>query len=347
VNNKGKVTIKDVAKAANVSIATVSYIINNSKKMPEETRAKVNEVIKELGYEPNMTARSLVKKESRAIAIIMPMKEKHKKSILTENPFFQEFIFGVEYRARELGYTTLIMGVDSEEKCLKLIQSGNLAGIVVLGYLGKNKYKLLSNVSVPVVIVDQEKSDSKFIYIITEDERGAFLAVEHLISKGHKNIALLTGSIYESPVYKNRFEGYRKALEKHNIEVDKKKIFECSVSYEGGIKSAKQIKDRIQDITAVFCTADIIALGLIKGLHRAGIEVPVNLSIVGFDNIRNSKYFIPELTTVSQQILEKGEKAVDLIYNALNSCISSDNNECIIPVSIVERESVGTVKSKP
>lgn len=340
MSKKNKTTIKDVAKEAGVSIATVSYVINGVKKVTEETRKKVNDVIEKLQYEPNILARSLVKKESRAIAVIIPVKEKNKKSVLTDNPFYQEFISGVEYRCRDFRYNTLIIGVDNEIDFMKLLGNGNLAGLVVLGYLGMYKYKLLSNISLPVVVIDQKKISNNFIYMITEDEKGAFLAVEYLIKRGHINIGLLTGDVKNSIVHKARYEGYKSALLKYNIKLREDLIFKSSIDYDGGIKAAEFIKDKIGDMTAVFCIADIIALGLIKGLYKNDIHVPEDISVVGFDNIKNCRYFIPELTTVGQNIFNKGEKAIELIVSRLNKEELLKDNEYIVPVSLIERESV-------
>lgn len=342
MSDERKVTIKDVAKEAGVSIATVSYVINNIDKVTDETKEKVNAAIEKLKYEPNIIARSLVKKESRSIAVLLPVHEDDKKSALTENPFYQEFINGAEYRCRESNYTIQIIGAGNEERTAQLLKSGNIAGIIALGFLPHTTIRILSDLSVPVVMVDQPKSSYKFIYVSSEDEKGSFLATEYLIKQGHRKIALLTGSTW-GHIYASRFSGYKSALEKHGIEFNEDYIFECDiVDYENGTLSANRIKDKIGEITAIFCTADVLALGLIKGLYHQDIFVPKDLSVIGFDNISNSKYFIPELTTASQNIFQKGEKASDIVINRINGLegLKKGQNEFIFPIDIVERESV-------
>jgi len=338
-----KVTIKDVAAEAGVSIATVSYVINKIDKVTEDKINRVNLAIEKLKYEPNIIARSLVKKESRIIGVITNV---DLQSAINGDPFYQEFITGIEYRCKELDYSTLMITIDNKDKILNSINSGTLAGIIVLGYLTKDKYDTISKLSIPVVIVDQEKPNANFMNITTEDEKGAFLATEYLIKKGHKNIGLIGGKIWAGHVHRTRFEGYRAALQKYNIEFREDFIFESTITYEGGIETAQFVANKINEMTALFCTADIVALGLIKGLYQKGIYIPKDLSIIGFDNIKHSKYFIPELTTVSQNIFGKGEKAVDLIINRLNTPNDLDNNEYIMPVEIIERESVITCTSK-
>ncbi|WP_163195570.1 LacI family DNA-binding transcriptional regulator [Clostridium thermarum] len=342
MSDKQKVTIKDVAKEAGVSIATVSYVINNIDKVTDETKEKVNAAIEKLKYEPNIIARSLVKKESRVIAVLLPVHEDDKKSALTENPFYQEFINGAEYRSRESNYIIQIVGAGNEERTAQLLKSGSIAGIIALGFLPHTSIRILSNLSVPVVMVDQPKSSYKFIYVSSENEKGSFLATEYLIKQGHRKIGLLTGSTW-GHIYTLRFNGYKSALEKYGIEFNENYIFECPiVDYDNGTLAADKVKDKVGEITAIFSTADVLALGLIKGLYHQNITVPKDLSVIGFDNISNSKYFIPELTTASQNIFHKGEKAADIVINGVNGLESfkKGQNEYILPIEIVERESV-------
>lgn len=332
-----KVTIKDVAAEAGVSIATVSYVVNNMDKVADETRKKVNLAIEKLKYEPNIAARSLVKMESRTIGIMLST---DLQSALNGNPFFQELISGIEYRCKEIDYNTLMITIDSEDKFLNIIKSGTLAGVIILGYIRQENDEIFSNVSIPVIKIDQERTTGNFIYLNTEDEKGAFLAVEYLIKNGHKNIGLLSGSIWSGHIHNIRFEGYRAALEKYNIELKKEYLYETNVTYEGGKEAAQSISKKVGEITAIFCTTDIVALGLIKGLYEKSIYVPKDLSVIGFDNIKNSKYFIPELTTISQNIFERGVEAVNILMDAPNGLNNSINNEYVFPVELIERESV-------
>lgn len=335
-----RVTIKDVAAEAGVSIATVSYVINKIDKVSEDKIQRVSEAIAKLKYQPNLAARSLVKQEGRMIAIITSVKEKDKTSLITANPFFNEFINGVEFCCRENGYSELIMGIDDNDSFTNLIKGGNIAGVIVTGYISKDKITMLENARFPTLMLDQEKTNDNFIYLHTEDEKGAFLAVENLIKNGHTKIGLLTGQLWESPIYRSRFDGYRSALEKYNVAFNNDYIFQTQITYDGGVDAAKQIIPKIGEMTSLFCASDIVAIGLIKELYYHDIYVPKHLSVIGFDNIQNSKYFIPELTTISQNIFEKGEKAAELLINRLNKADNSDENEFTIPVSLVERKSV-------
>lgn len=337
--NKNKVTIKDVARKANVSVATVSYVINGIDKVKPETRKKILRAIKILEYTPNLGARNLVKKQSRLIGVLMPVDESYKKTVLTENPFYQEFLGGIEYRARENSYSILIIGTNDEAECIRQLKGKDLDGVIVVGLITEDIYMVLEALEVPVVLIDQEKNNNKFSYLNSEDENGAFMATEYLINKGHRNIGFVSGEIEKSIVHRNRFAGYKKAMEKHHIKLNKEYIFISDVTYEGGVNVANLVKDKMGEITAVFSISDIMALGLIKGLYKFNIQVPYQFSIIGFDDIISSRYFIPELTTMRQHIFSKGEKAVEIIINNANNT-NSTIFEYVIPVDLIERESV-------
>jgi len=336
-----KVTLKEVAKHANVSIASVSYVINGIDKVTDETKDKILNSIKELDYKPNLIARSLKRQESRIIALLIPINGTYKRTILTDNPFYQDFISGVEYCARESGYSTLIVGTDKEEECIDFIKGTAFSGVIVVGNISKNILSRLTDLSAPVVILDNENISDKFYYLNAEDEKGAYLATEYLLNQQHRKIGFLCGRIDTSIVHVNRFNGYKNALEATNVDFDQALVFESPITYEGGVEAAELISSNMDKMSAVFVASDIMALGLIKGLHRKGIKVPDDISIIGFDDIKFSKIFIPELTTIHQDIFAKGETAVQMI---LNSGKDKDAYVETMDVKLVERESVKPLK---
>lgn len=335
---KNKITIKDVAKEVGFSIATVSYVINDSKKIPEETKGKILEAIKKLGYEPNINARNLVRNESRLIGIMTSMKDNNKRSIFTENPFFQEFFSGVEYKAQQIDYNTIILSSKEEEAGMRMLKNGSLSGIIVLGIIDEKVFEVLEKVKIPVIVIDNNETNKRFSYINSKNEEGAYLATAHLLEAGHKRIAFITGDIDNSIIYTERLAGYKRALNEKNIDFNKDYIIENKLSYEGGINAASSIKEKLKNITAGFCISDIMALGIIKGLHNKGIYVPKDFSIVGFDDIKSSGYFIPGLTTVKQDVFHKAEMAVEIIMNNINS--EKKIYKYVEEVSLIKRESV-------
>lgn len=337
---KTKSTIKDVAKKAGVSTATVSYVLNNIPKVKPDTKEKVLNAIKSLNYSPSTIAQSLAKQQYKYIGLIVPFDNKLKRSILTDNPFFQEFISGVHYKCSELGFNTTFIGIDNEENFSSLIFSGELCGIIVLGYIGESYYSILSKLSIPVVLLDQERNEYSFIKLQSEDEKGAFLATEYLIDKGHKKLAFVSGEFKLSSIFKNRFSGFKKAINSHKLNFDSKFIFQETISYEDGFKLANTLKNITNNFSAIFCASDILALGIIKGLHYHGINVPDDISIVGFDDIKHSNFFIPSLTTVRQDVFGKGELAVQIILDNISPSKKNCDKTILYPVKFIERESV-------
>jgi len=334
---KKRVTIKDVAKEANVSIATISYVINNKENLSKETIERVNAAIKKLNYIPNMSARSLVSKKSNLIGVVIPQTEVNKRHIFN-NPFYSEFISGVEYTARLEGYHVITSGVEIDKSYLDISVKRNLDGIIILGMYPQEFYNELKKSQIPIVLVDSYCNDHYFHSVQINDRYGGYIATKYLLEKGHRNIALVTGKIKKEGVSEKRYLGYKDALAEFNVPFNPNYVFEGVVDYEYGLIAAEKIIEN-KNITAVFATADILAIGLMKRLKSAKIRIPDDISVIGFDDIYITKFFDPGLTTVKQNIYEKGETAVKLILNCINNKLKS-KQEIILPIEILERESV-------
>lgn len=341
-----KVSIKDIAREAGVSIATVSYVINGVNKVNDNTRDRVKKIIDDMGYQPNINARNLVKKESTIIGIIVPIGEKDKDTILLDNPYYLQFLSVAENNARLNGYSTMILSIDEEEMLTRYLKSGTLAGIIVIGYAGQAIYDILEEVDRPVVVVDQTKTSDKFYYVMTNDEEGAFMATNYLIEKGHKKVCFITGEKEDTPVVKYRMNGYRMALKKNGIPFDESLVIRSDISYEGGISVAQEIINIDKKITGIFAISDIVSMGIIRGFYDMGINIPEDKSVIGFDNIINSKYYIPQLTTVDQHISKKAETSVNIIMKICenkNQCSELHDKVVKISVDLIERESVKAI----
>lgn len=336
-----KPTIKDVAKAAGVSTASVSYILNGKQeKVSPETLLRIESAIKELNYIPDYTARSLVMNESRLIGVVIPQTETHKQLIL-ENPFYSEMVSAIEGRLRERGYHLFLSGVDKGENYLNLSIQRNLDGAIVMGIYQEEFYSTLKQSDLPIVLIDSYINDSYFQRIGTDDEYGGYLATKYLIDQGHTNIGLITGAIRRDGVVEKRFLGYKRAIREANLFYNPDYVFEGSMSYEHGISAGKTIAGEHPEITAVFASADMIAFGLIKSMYDQGKRVPDDLSVIGFDDIYMSRMFVPALTTVRQNIGEKGVIAADRLLHLIESADGAEEAESIVhPLQIVERQTV-------
>lgn len=337
-----KSTIKDVAKHAGVSTAAVSYVLNGKEsKVSPETIEKIKDSIKVLNYVPNFTARSLVNNSSKLVGVMIPQTEGHKQ-LLLENPFYSEIVSGIELKLREHGYHLLLSGVDNGKSYLDLSVQRNLDGAIIMGIYPEQFYAELKEVKIPIVLIDSYINDSYFSKVGIDDEYGGYLATKHLIDQGHRNIALVTGMIRKDGVVEKRFLGYKRALRELNIFYNADYVFEHSVSYAYGYEAGKIIASRHPEITAAFATADLVALGMIKGIKECGKDVPDDISVIGFDDIPLAKIFIPQLTTIKQDIMTKGWTAAQLLIDIIDSETpeSVNKKEIMLPLTVVERQTV-------
>ncbi|MCX7773267.1 MAG: LacI family transcriptional regulator [Clostridia bacterium] len=335
-----KVSAKDVARYVGVSVATVSNVVNNINKVSEETRQKVLKAIEELQYQPDFTARSLAKRKSNLLGVMLPITEQgdDKSLLLKDNPFYAEFISGIEYEAGRRGYDVLITGIRPHQSLKDWVRKRNIDGVIFLGIYSQAFLSELKSLHVPVVLMDTHRRETGAHNIGTEDQKAGDMACQYLIHLGHRNIALATGSIKTSPVNENRYKGYVTALKRADIPILKELIFEEQVSFEGGYRIGERIAKDRKGITAVFCVADIVAFGLMKALKENGLQIPEDISVMGFDNLKTCDYLFPGLTTIDQGIYKKGVIAVEFLVNDIEG-IDHTLRSMNLPVKIVERNS--------
>lgn len=332
-----KVTIKDVATETGLSIATVSYAMSGKKTLPPETVKLVMDAIDKLGYVKDYSASSLVSNKSNLLGIVIPQTEPG-SAMVFENPFYSEILSSIEYNARIKGYHVIVSGTNADEKYFQLAKQRNLDGVIVIGAYSEDFYEGLDQTRVPVVLVDSYLENHMHKEVRLDDVGGGYMATRYLIEHGHRKIAFLSGKMKVGGVSEKRYEGYAKALTESGIPLEKKYVFHGSVDFDSARKMAGKIASKT-DCTAIFATADIIAVGVIKELNRMQIKVPDQISVIGFDNLNIANYCTPGLTTIGQNIFEKGRMAVELLCKAIEGK-ELGAEECLIPISIVERESV-------
>ena len=334
-----RVSIKDVAREAGVSASTVSYVLNcnPSETISAETTQRVREAAKRLNYVPNLNARSLSSRRSNLLGVVIPQTEPGKEFRFS-NPFYGELLSAIEYTARTNGYHLLLSGTKEDQSYLNVAQNRGLDGVIIVGaYPGKNLAEL-RGMNVPVVLVDSYVKDETFHTVGNEDRQGARMATEYLLAKGHRRIAFVSGSIREHGVNSKRYQGYLDALLAAGIEPCEQALYSDTVSFEYGVEAANEFVRRGKKQTAAFVTADVLAMGMVKGLMQRGMRIPQDLSIVGFDNVYLAQMCYPSLTTVRQDISRKGREAVRMVIEAAAG--NARKMECILPLELVERESV-------
>ena len=331
-----RATIKDIALAAKVSPMTVSNVINGrAAKASTETIERINTAIAELGYTPNLSARALVSNASRMVGVLIPFTE-NQNALLLDNPFYAEIVSGIETALRAEGYYMMLSGV-GEHGALDTLSSWNMDALIVLGVYKEALYEQLKSRDLPTLLIDSYIDDDHFYRLGIDDEQAAFEATTHLIGEGHRDIAVVTGVIRTDGVVERRVAGYRRALEAAGIAPDPSRVFSGSVTFDWGSEAASAIATD-PEITAAFCTADLIAAGLLAGLHKLGKRIPEDVSVMGFDNLSISTMVYPALTTVDQSIAEKGRLAGNLVASILNKRVTA--RETIVPTTIVSRDSV-------
>ena len=336
------ITIKDVAKETGLSTATVSYAINGKKKLPEETLKLVFDAIEKLGYVKNYSASSLSGNTSNLIGVVIPQTEPG-KAMVFENPFYSEMLSSIEYNARQKGYHIIVSGTNADEKYFNLANQRNLDGIIIIGVYPVDFYEGLKKSNIPIVLVDSYLNTHNYSMVKLDDYLGGYQATKYLIEHGHKKIAFISGTLKEGGVNVARFEGYKSALMEAGIPFLEEQVLTGTIDFESGkVLAAKMIEHL--DNTAVFCTADIMAIGILKKLSEMKISVPERMSVIGFDNLNIANYCTPGLTTIGQDIFKKGQKAVEILYKSIKNTENKTIDEIILPIEIVERESVRRIE---
>lgn len=334
-------TIKDIARIAGVSCTTVSNVIHGrSQRVSAETIALINDTIKTLGYVPNMTARSLVSRSSKVIGAInhsVLIKDQN----FMEDPFHSAFIGSIESTLREHGYYLMLRTAETPEELRTFLQNWNVDGLFLTGIFNDSFFDTLSELSIPIVLIDSYVRHPNMCNVGLDDFSGSFIATKHLLERGHKHIAFTSPPIREEGVIHQRLLGYKKALEEADIPFRSSYVFEEEMTINECLHLGQKIASH-PDITAIFSTADIMAAGIMAGIRQAGKKIPDDISIVGFDDIDISRLTSPPLTTIHQDTKLKGKLAVDFMLDMLERK-SVRNREISLPIRLIERESVKTI----
>lgn len=333
---KNKVSIYDIAKYVGVSPASVSYVINGVDKVSEETKRKVLDAIKELGYVANYTAKALSTGKSHLIGILLPLNDP--SIAFLQNPFYSEFIGGVEKGLANYKYDIVIGNIKDQDFLSEWIKRRNLDGVILIGTHEKFVYEILKEINIPTVLIDDDGLDSvDFNNVKSNDLNGMYLATKYLIELGHKKIGFVgNASLYL--VDKKRYDGYKIAMDEAGLNVDNGFIYETDATFDDGLKIALDIIKR-NNVTSVVCSADILGIAIMKKYKELGYDIPSNLSIVGFDDIQSANFIYPGLTTVHQDIGEKGERAAKILIDILENKQEDKVVETLEPY-LVKRNSV-------
>lgn len=342
---KRKVTLKQIARELDVSISTVSKALRNSIEISEDTRQKVQAFAKLYNYRPNNIALSLKNKKTKTIGIIIPEIVHH---------FFATVISGIEQVANENGYNVIVClsneSFDKEVINMEMLANGSIDGFIMSlskeTQLKKDFHHITEviNQGMPVVMFDRITNDVLCDKVIIDDQQAAYDAVDFLISKGFKNIALVTTVDYVS-VGKLRTEGYLNALRVHGIPVNENMIVKIEDIENSASKIEKLFEENKPD--AIFAVNELFAVTSIKLATKRGLKVPDDISVIGFTDGIISEFSTPSITTVSQNGIKMGGAAAKMLIDRLEMEEEEEENEQykteLIETHLVERESTATL----
>lgn len=312
-----RVTLKDIAEEAGVSLMTVSNVVNGKKaRVSEATRERILQIVRQRGYVPSASARSLAAKSSRLIGLLVPAED---GGNLTISPHTVEVVGTLERELRRHDYHLMLRGIAKTAEINEALRSWNLDGAVLLGFQDKVIDRLNSRTvgKVAIVAMDSYSENPLTLGVRSDDYTGALLATRHLVALGHTRIAFAGPAFAATGVVRQRFEGYREALREAAIPWDETLQNAVETTHDSGREFGRRLAAEHSDVSAIVATADILAIGAMEGLAESGLTVPGDVSVVGFDDTEIARYVTPKLTTVAQDLPAKASVTVRLLLDHL------------------------------
>lgn len=321
----GHVTLLDIARACGLSVSTVSIVLSEaalSQNVATKTRDKIRAMARQLGYHPDAYARSLRNRHSQTIAVL---------AYDLSDPFCVPIIRGIQAGLEPAHFLPLLMDAQTERELfdsyLKMILERRAEGVIVIASWIFEETNLLADIEknhVPIVIVGRDPTPRKISALLVDNEAGGALAMRHLIELGHRNIAVIRGPV-EMFDSKPRWAGVRRAAAKAGIRLDPKLVFQLpnlvdpASGFQGGLDITRQLLASGRRFTAVLAFDDVTALGVVRGLSEAGLRVPEDCSVVGFDDVLPAAIATPAITTIRQPLTEMGSLAAHWSIEAIET----------------------------
>ena len=325
------VSIKDIARAAGVSHSTVSRALSDSPLVREETKKRIQQLAQEMGYSPNIAARSLVTKRTWMLGLVVTT---------IADPFVSEVVRGIEETALDQGYGVILCQSNAEAAreiaAVRALREQRVDAVIVsASRVGDLYLRVLEEIQAPIVLVNNEQSSSRVHHVLSDDVQGGRTATEYLLSLGHRRIGYISGPP-EHKSSENRLRGYQEALKAAGVNPDAAWVGPGNGRLHGGEKGLQALLALSAPPTAVFCYNDVTAIGALRSARRRGLHVPEDLSLIGFDDIAFAAYTEPPLTTIAQQKYEMGRLVATM---ALELIAGHDVQNIVLPTRLVIRES--------
>jgi LacI family transcriptional regulator len=337
-----RLTLEEIAELAGVSRATVSRVVNDHPNVREEVRQRVQAVIEQTGYQPNQAARSLASKRSNIIGLFTPLVG---ASDLFIDPYYPKLMSGISRECNHMGYVlTLFMLENRPEEYTKFkqaISTGLIDGLILTASIKNDPYvPVLQKYGVPYVMVGHAPEESNASFVDVDNVAGAYMATSHLIRTGYKRIGLIAPEL-NTAVGQDRQNGYLKALTERHITIDPNLTAEADFTFLGGANAMKRLLPYKPD--AVFAGSDSMALGALQAIQEAGLNVPDDIALVGFDDFPSATTSIPPLTTIRQPVEQVGSIAVRKLVDMIGTGGATTQNGTILPVELIVRRSCGAL----
>lgn len=340
-NDNRRVTIKDISEELGVSTATVSNVINGkTKKISQKTIERVQKMLEEKHYIPNMAGILLAQNSSKIICVVISNHEKYEGKIF-QDPFVSALMDNIAIEIEKKHYFMMVKITNNISEIIKYASMWNMAGLVLIGFCTQDYDKLRKRIHIPFVVMDGFfEPEEKCANIGIDDCMGGYIMGEYLIKKGHRKVIYVSDN--DMCMDHKRYIGLKQAFKDNNIENYSISLEIIPMKKNERYIYYKEFKEKIKNFTAIFCASDSYAIEVMNYLIDNGVKVPDDVSIAGFDDIPASTIVRPALTTIKQDINIRAQKAMRL----LNELIKGENNEnnVILPVKLVERESVKSLK---
>ncbi len=328
-------TIKDVARLAGVSTATVSATLNDTAYVSPELRERVLAAVGHLGYAPSAVARSLRVRNTKLIGLVV--------ADIT-NPFFTELVRVMNLSAQRAGYSVVLFDTDhsieQEKAALRLLETQRVDGIILAPTGAPSDYATLSaaNGGKPLVMVDRIVEDTPYDLVSIDNRAAAFEATEHILSFGHKRVAILAGAAHLSNTAE-RLEGFREALAQHSLAVDPGHVIFADYREDKAYEASLTLLSAAKAPTAIFVSNNLMLIGLMRAISELKLSCPRDVSVAAIDDFPWAGTFTPRLTTVRQPIQELGEAAMQLLLDRMASKAPAEPTRIVLPASLIVRDS--------
>ena len=330
--------MKDVAKAANVSIATVSHVINGTRFVSEATTARIKQAMKELDYQPNMAAFSLRTKRAKAVGLMIPILLDE-----TSNIFFMQLALGVESKLKKHGYFSFLGNTDENINCetatIRSLKGRQIDGLIIAPCLSDHREAEELIGSCPVVYVDRmPQGVSAADCVLSDSEEACYQATTQQIEMGHRRIGIVCGTIATTANVRERLNGYKRALADEGISLDDNWIVQGQTNVGEGYLLAKGLFEQNDHITSLLITNNCHALGVLRYIREKGIRIPEDVNITVFDDYDWTSIYSPPLTVIRQDAYAIGEKAVQVLLKRMSGK-KTESKVYRLPNQIIIRDS--------